>query len=100
MKNKNIIVEDDEVWKKIDEHGDKYEVSDMGKIKNFITGKMCPEETMKLGHKRIILYHENKKQYIGIHYLVAKYFIDNPENKEDIAHLDGNTANNRVTNLN
>ncbi len=33
------------------------------------------------------------------HELVAKYFIDNPDNKLLIYHLDGNKLNNNVNNL-
>ena len=40
----------------------------------------------------------NRKQY-KIHRLVATIFIPNPENKEQVNHIDGNKANNSVSNL-
>ena len=40
MKNKNIVVDDDEIWKKIEGYGDKYMVSNMGKVRNFATGNL------------------------------------------------------------
>jgi hypothetical protein len=98
-KDENVIIEDNENWKEIEGYGDKYEISDSGHMRNKIIGKICPEQTTQLGYKRVILYHNSKKTYIGIHYLVAKYFFDNLDNKEYVAHLDGNFANNRTTNL-
>ena len=40
----------------------------------------------------------NYKNY-RINRLVAKIFIDNPENKEQVNHIDGNKMNNNISNL-
>ena len=39
------------------------------------------------------------KKYYRVHRLVATKFIPNPDNKEDVNHLDGNKSNNCVQNL-
>jgi hypothetical protein len=41
----------------------------------------------------------NKRKFYGIHRLVAECFIENPENKRTVNHIDGNTENNYVSNL-
>ena len=52
------------------------------------------------GYMEIRIKDDNKKRnYIRVHRLVAKAFISNPENKEQVNHIDGNKLNNCVENL-
>lgn len=54
----------------------------------------------KFGYNSVCLtdtYHTKKK--IDIHRLVAVNFIPNPDEKEQVNHLDGNKSNNSVSNL-
>ena len=41
----------------------------------------------------------NEQNTMSIHRLIAETFIPNPENKKVVNHIDGNTLNNTVTNL-
>ena len=49
--------------------------------------------------KKIQLSYQGKKFYKRIHRLVAEAFIENPERKEQVNHIDGNILNNHITNL-
>lgn len=51
------------------------------------------------GYCIINLYSENKRYGFQVHRLVAQQFIENPENKPTVNHIDGNKTNNSVSNL-
>lgn len=60
--------------------------------------KLTELKQSKTGHKGYVKVRINKKDYF-VHRLVAIAFLDNPENKETINHIDGNKSNNHVSNL-
>jgi hypothetical protein len=84
-----------EIWKFVN---DKYEISNTGKLRNgeFIlkgnvgaNGYVC--YSMSMGNRQ--------RKYEMAHRLVAKAFIENPENKAEVNHKDCNRLNNCVENL-
>lgn len=97
-----------EIWKKIDEF-ENYEVSNLGRVKSLQrwSGKKFykREQIMKLyqnkknGYIYVSLSKDNKAKNIRVHILVAKAFLDNPNNYNQINHIDGNKENNNVNNL-
>lgn len=56
-------------------------------------------KTDKYGYKRVTLTKEGKQKTYLVHRLVAIAYIPNPENKRTVNHIDGNTSNNVVGNL-
>ena len=83
-----------EIWKDIDNLS-KYQISNKGRVKNKITGRILSNYNLCKGYKGITLCGFRYK----IHRLVAKAFIPNPNNLPFINHKDENPANNNVENL-
>lgn len=90
-------MEDKEVWTEVDNF-ENYEVSNLGKVKNSKTGRIL-KSCISAGYVIVGLSCNSKIKTIPIHRLVAKAFIPNPENKPHVNHIDKNTLNNNVTNL-
>ncbi len=95
-----------EIWKDIPSFEGKYQVSNFGNVKslNYLrtnTPRLLKQNNHKDGYKLIGLSNEKtgKKKYFTVHRLVAQAFIPNPENKATVNHIDGNKANNHVSNL-
>lgn len=71
-------------------------VYDNGVVCSIENGIEKELEYKKCGGYKAIRY--NAKQY-SVHRLVAEAFIDNPNNKPEVNHIDGNKDNNNVSNL-
>lgn len=87
-----------EIWKSID---DRYSVSNMGRVKSNYANK---EKVLKPwltndGYAMIELHGNGCSKTIGVHRLVAKAFIPNPDNLPQVNHKDENKTNNCVDNL-
>ena len=92
----------EEEWKFIEDTNNKYSISNYGRVKDHFTCKNSPEYSpyRVLGGRYYVSYKKNKKSYnAGVHTLVAKYFIPNPNNYLFVIHKDGNKLNNYFENL-
>lgn len=94
----------EEVWKDIKGYEGIYQVSNLGRIKSFKRksineGLILKPHEIRLGYLQVTLYDKNKRKIFLVHRLVAMTFIPNPQNKPEINHKDGNSSNNKVSNL-
>ncbi len=91
---------EDEIWKEVvipDNiiNDKKYFVSNLGRFKNSQGVIMDNYKNNDSGYIRVFIFN---KTYL-LHRLIALAFLENPENKEQVNHKDGNKLNNKLDNL-
>ena len=90
---------ENEIWKDIVGYDGKYQVSNLGRVKNSYNHVMTIILD-KDGYCQVSLRKTNGNACLKrLHRLVASAFIPNIENKKYVNHIDGNKKNNNVQNL-
>ena len=78
----------------------KYEISNFGVVRNKETKKIKNIRVNRDGYYILNLNTDDcKKVTKKIHRLVAETFLENPDNKPFVDHIDNNPLNNNVNNL-
>lgn len=105
-----------EIWKLIIGYEGFYEISSLGRVKSLprkmngrfggyfytkekILAQIVRKKTKSGGYLKVDLSVNSKKEQCCIHILVAKHFIPNPNNKPCVNHINRNSSDNRVENL-
>jgi predicted XRE-type DNA-binding protein len=97
-----------EVWIDIPGFEGLYKVSNLGNVKSLdrpdsrgyrIKGKLKKLTKSNNGYTHVSLHKEGKPITKLVHRVVAEAFMDNPENKRVVNHLNGNKTDNRLINL-
>ena len=87
-----------EIWKSISGIGN-YEVSNFGRVRNTTTLRILKPGDNGHGYSHVVLCECGKRKTITVHKLVAQEWLQNPDGKLCIDHIDSNRANNHVENL-
>ena len=96
-----------EIWKDVVGYEGLYQVSNLGRVKSLerldknnhpVKEKILKQACDGVG-KGYLYVNLGRMGRGKIHRLVAEAFIPNPYNKPEVNHIDGNTKNNRVDNL-
>lgn len=85
-------------WKPVVGYEGLYEVSEKGQIKNLKTQHVLTPRN-STGYSMVALFKNGERRDLKIHRLVACSFLENPQNKPQVNHKDGNKLNNNLENL-
>ncbi len=88
----------EEVWREISLYPN-YEISNFGNVRNKKT-LLNIKQSLSGKYKTVgIINFENNRKTVLVHRIVAITFIENIDNKKTVNHIDLNTLNNHVSNL-
>lgn len=100
-----------EKWKLVSELQGNYEISNMGRVRSVFKVIKKSDNTvytrkskiikpqLREGYERVRLCIMKRKVTKSVHRLVAKYFIENPNNLPQVNHINANKLDNKVENL-
>lgn len=87
------------IWKPVKGFEGRYEVSNKGQVRGLKRSSLLAPTIKANGYHSVKLYDGSKYTHKYIHRLVAEAYLDNPESKRTVNHLDGNKGNNDSDNL-
>ena len=97
-----------EEWRDIKGYEGYYQISNFGRVKSLsrdVGSNRCKKETImktsldKDGYENLVLRKNGKQRHFRVNRLVAKAFLENPNNYPQVNHKDEDKTNNNVNNL-
>lgn len=95
---------DHEEWLDISGFEGIYQVSNKGYVRSLNFHREKRTKVLKkyidrYGYEKVVLTKNGKPHYFTVHRLVAQAFLDNPDGKKEVDHIDCNPLNNDASNL-
>lgn len=101
-----------EIWKDVIDYEGLYQISNYGKVKSMkrclgrsngkdlnLSEKLLTCRIDEHGYRKTQLWKNNIPKSIRVHRIVAFAFVKNPNEFNEVNHIDGNKLNNNSTNL-
>lgn len=101
----------EEIFKDVKGYEGVFQVSNLGNVKSLqrkafnghsmidIKEKILSQRLSSNGYPKVTFRNQERFHSPMVHRLVAEAFIQNPENKKQVNHINGNKSDNRVENL-
>jgi len=78
----------------------RYAATEDGRIWSYISNKFLSPRKRKDGYYQVKLSNDSYRvETLLLHRIIAETFIENPENKPTVDHIDRNKNNNTISNL-
>lgn len=90
-----------ELWQLVEKTGGKYAISNFGRVASFYKPNtiILKPHPGRNGYLKVVLYFDGKEVTSMLHRLVGLHFVDNPDLKSEVNHIDGDKNNNYASNL-
>ena len=96
-----------ELWKDIIGYEGYYQISNLGNVRSVDRfdgvhdrqGAIMKPALKRNGYLQVGLRKHSERKWFSVHRLVAIHFIENPDKKPQVNHIDGNKLNNTIENL-
>ena len=95
----DVLTASKEAWKTLPSDS-RYEISDLGRVRNKKTNRICKGSTTPTGYKVLVLnYKDKKSKGVYVHREVLAAFVGECPAGLHVSHLNGNNSDNRLSNL-